>query len=324
MSMKRIAACLLIFALMPQAAGASDAKEVAAYLGEEMTRWRGVQTMDLSVSARLPVYTAPSREAYRGANGRAEISLKEPFDIWGTLKDLSGNGKTWLLIEYDIHAGKKRVGFVEKSALESFGSVNSDELVNVDLMMTVERDTVVTDDPHGSMRRLATIDKGCEVGAICRLDDTWAYISTEIEGKRAYGFVKMSDLRMPEETISREFMQKLTGIWLFAGGGGNEGGMIFGADGSYTDCIALDEEIVPPTAITPMKNGTYTIIENPGGSQREELCGPYEIIRRFDDGTIERNGIAFYEENRIHIAFGESGAFYVRGVEENVQGEKAR
>ena len=50
-----------------------------------------------------------------------------------------------------------------------------------------------------------------------------------------------------------------------------------------------------------------------------KLCGRYELICRFADGTICRNGIAFYEENRIHIASGESGAFYIRGTEDNVQ-----
>lgn len=114
-------------------------------------------------------------------------------------------------------------------------------------------------------------------------------------------------------------MQQLSGVWLFAGGGGTEGGMIFGADGSYVDCDALDEENVPTTLVTPMQSGSYEVIENPVGSEREKLCGRYELIRRFADGTICRNGIAFYEENRIHIASGESGAFYIRGTEEHVQ-----
>ena len=114
-------------------------------------------------------------------------------------------------------------------------------------------------------------------------------------------------------------MQRLAGVWLFAGGGGTEGGMIFGADGSYVGCDALDEENVPTTLVTPMQSGSYEIIENPVGSEREKLCGRYELIRRFADGTICRNGIAFYEENRIHIASGESGAFYIRGTKDHVQ-----
>lgn len=108
--------------------------------------------------------------------------------------------------------------------------------------MTVERNAAVTDDPHGSMREITTIGEGSEVGVVRRLDDTWAYISTEIDGKAAYGLMKLTDLRMPEETKSEAFMQRLAGVWLFAGGGGTEGGMIFGADGSYVGCDALDEE----------------------------------------------------------------------------------
>ena len=115
--------------------------------------------------------------------------------------------------------------------------------------------------------------------------------------------MKLTDLRMPEETKSEAFMQRLAGVWLFAGGGGTEGGMIFGADGSYVGCDALDEENVPTTLVTPMQSGSYEVIENPVGSEREK----------------RRNGIAFYEENRIHIASGESGAFYIRGTEDHVQ-----
>ena len=319
MNMKKAIACLLALVLFPVAASASNPKEIAAYLGERIGEWRGSETVDAGIRVRLPVYAAPSRDAYRGANGKAEVSLKEPFEVWGTMEDISGSGEIWLLIEYSTHAGENRVGFVEKSALEPFASIDVGEVDCVGLTMTVERNAAVTDDPHGSMRKITTINKGSEVGVVRRLDDTWAYISTEIDGKAAYGLMKLTDLRMPEETKSEAFMQRLAGVWLFAGGGGTEGGMIFGADGSYVGCDALDEENVPTTLVTPTQSGSYEVIENPVGSEREKRCGRYELIRRFADGTICRNGIAFYEENRIHIASGESGAFYIRGTEDHVQ-----
>ena len=154
MSMKKAIACLLALVLFPAAASASNPKEIAAYLGERIGEWRGSETVDAGIRVRLPVYAAPNRDAYRGANGKAEVSLKEPFEVLGTMADISGSGETWLLIEYSTRAGENRVGFVEKSALEPFASIDVGEIDSVGLTMTVERDTAVTDDPHGSICEL--------------------------------------------------------------------------------------------------------------------------------------------------------------------------
>ena len=83
MNMKKAIACLLALVLFPAAASASNPKEIAAYLGERIGEWRGSETVDAGIRVRLPVYAAPSRDAYRGANGKAEVSLKEPFEVYG-------------------------------------------------------------------------------------------------------------------------------------------------------------------------------------------------------------------------------------------------
>ncbi|MEI3406036.1 MAG: hypothetical protein V8Q79_05490 [Christensenellales bacterium] len=102
------------------------------------------------------------------------------------MADISGSGETWLLIEYSTHAGENRVGFVEKSGLEPFASIDVGEIDSVGLtIQTVERNAAVTDDPHGSMRKITTINKESEVGVVRRLDTIHGHISRrKSTGKR--------------------------------------------------------------------------------------------------------------------------------------------
>ena len=151
----------------------------------------GRYTADLQKSKRLAVYAAPGENAWRGAMGRAEVSLKEPFDVLG-----EDNG--WWLVEYEISLTQRRVGYVHPAE-------NSGEDVLplqwkgcwVELCCDAE----VTDDPHGIGEILVTLQKGQSVWCYGSVNAFWAYVETEAEGKAARGFIPLASIASGDRVI---------------------------------------------------------------------------------------------------------------------------
>ena len=74
-----------------------------------------VNWVDLNVSkdTKLPVYSAPFDDAWRGAKGKASVSVKERFTLLGTLQD-----GAWGLADYKVDDKSRRIGWIRPGDLK--------------------------------------------------------------------------------------------------------------------------------------------------------------------------------------------------------------
>ena len=141
----------------------------------------------------LPVWAAPYDGAYRGAKGKASVSLAEPTDVLAQTPD-----NAWLLIHYRTSKKENRVGWIQPPSWpEALKTAYLTEMDAAEGIVKVMRDTKLTDDPTGGRRTLRTIRAGETLGRLAEAADggrRWVYVQAEVDGKPAYGFVPAEDV----------------------------------------------------------------------------------------------------------------------------------
>lgn len=136
-----------------------------------------------------PVYTAPSKSAYRCANGKASCDTSAKMDDGGFV---SG----WLLVRYETNNGGVRVGYIppeyvrgyKSSMVPHFGYIpaRADNLI------------YVTDNPMMHGTSFAVLDAGEEFHILSKYDYykknglEWWYIECTVDGQLAYGFIELN------------------------------------------------------------------------------------------------------------------------------------
>ena len=193
---RRILAAALVLIAGILAIGAA-AGEVAMY-AEDF--WSGAvkvgwQELNTKKNAKLPVFSAPFEDAWRGAKGKASVSVKEKFSFLGTLQ-----GGTWGLVEYSVDRKSGRIGWIQMP-----DPVNGNPAANGDLSLwrlalRMTGPASMTDDPRGSGREIRRLSAGERVIGMSRLTTggrSWIYAETEIGGKTAWGFI-------PEESVEAD------------------------------------------------------------------------------------------------------------------------
>lgn len=191
----------------------AQAEEMHDYIRMTSAREMTAQELGLAENALIPVYAAPSEQAYRGANGKAAVSLKEPVRVLGkTLDDV------WLLIEYDVSKTAHRVGWIRikedakkvtypsnsawlrswDDLWESYQEESEDELpyylhtLITTAPVVIKETANLTDDPRGERRTLGKVRAGEKMGAFfeTKVDGkSWVYLLSQADGKQACGFV---------------------------------------------------------------------------------------------------------------------------------------
>jgi hypothetical protein len=131
-----------------------------------------------------PVYTAPSLDAYRCNNGKAECATDYPLYIGGF------NAERWLLVRYSTNSGGTRVGYIPPNYVKSFTHWQT---LNFSYVATVADATLyVTDNPLDGYSAFATLDSG-ETYYILgdyNYHGDWWYIECTVDGKVARGFIE--------------------------------------------------------------------------------------------------------------------------------------
>lgn len=183
---------------------------VMAYLADDALSGTWA-TVELRQNRTVPVYAAPSEDAWRGANGRAAVSLAGPFTLLASF----GN-EGWWLIEYETGGGARRVGYIPQQAVDRAVPYG---WWFIPMTLPLREDAAMTDDPHGGRREIARFAAGESLTVLGYYDGLWAYAQTEIDGKTARGFVPLRALTTLEEEPLMDVMAELTGEWAFAGGG---------------------------------------------------------------------------------------------------------
>ncbi len=137
-----------------------------------------------------PVYTAPSTESYRCAEGKAACDTNSKMDDAGYV---SG----WLLVRYETNSGNYRVGYIPPKYVRDYKSKMSPHFGYIP---AVAEDTIyVTDNPMMHGTSFAELAPGEQFHILSKYDYykkngfEWWYIECEVDGKIAYGFIECSE-----------------------------------------------------------------------------------------------------------------------------------
>lgn len=285
---------------------------VMAYLADDALSGTWA-TVELRQNRTVPVYAAPSEDAWRGANGRAAVSLAGPFTLLASF----GN-EGWWLIEYETGGGARRIGYIPQQAVDRAVPYG---WWLIPMTLPLREDAAMTDDPHGGRREIARFAAGESLTVLGYYDGLWAYAQTEIDGKTARGFVPLRALTTPEEELLTDVMAELTGEWAFAGGGEVLGlaGVIFSEDGRLCACTTDDDDSVFPTEHLIAEGAwcSYAVYDSPDRVYGEHVPYVLEITR--EDGTVRRYSLEWIDasESRsgrdtLGVYVGEGGGFYQR------------
>ena len=135
---------------------------------------------------KCPVYTAPSLDAYRCADGKASVDTRYYMSEAG--KDRSG----WLLVRYDTNNGGSRVGYIPPSYTKNFKS--DMDFPAFDYIPATATATInVTDNVYMRNSSFAALDPGETfyiLGKYTYLKDpTFWYIEFYVDDQLARGFI---------------------------------------------------------------------------------------------------------------------------------------
>lgn len=164
---------------------------------EVVNRPRGFTFVELASGQKYPVYTAPSQNAYRANNGKAQVSTNGPVYALGL-------DQGWMLMLYEANAaGQYRIGYINYSKIK--GRKPALDLLSWDgSICEVLASTTLTDDPALTGKTLATLPAGTRVTYLTTMYNTgaWDYVETTIDGKQARGFVPSGTLSITGEDIT--------------------------------------------------------------------------------------------------------------------------
>lgn len=149
---------------------------------------QGFHYIELRAGQNLPVYSAPSGSAWRGANGKASVSTNGAIYA-------AGWESGWLLLMYETNNGGVRVGYVKASSIR--GGVPTDECLTFAYTpATVLTSCVLTDDPARSNSAIITLQPGARVTWLTRFynNSAWDYVEVSVGGRTARGFVRAGSL----------------------------------------------------------------------------------------------------------------------------------
>ncbi len=142
----------------------------------------------LRASEKYDVFSAPGRDSYRAANGKAVMSTNDWVQIFG-------EEDGWLLVQYDISRDQMRFGYIDASALPRDTTVQT--LRWYDLPeQTIKYNISVTDDPLVSGNIIHSLRQGDTVKLLSEFG-SWYYIeTTDNAGRPLRGFIPQSAIEL--------------------------------------------------------------------------------------------------------------------------------
>ncbi len=160
---------------------------------------RGFAFVSLKTGQKLPVYAAPSYQAFRANNGKAMVSTN------GAVYAL-GYDSGWMLMLYEAnYAGQYRVGYVDTAQIK--GSLPAlDQLSWAWTPCTVLNTVALTDDPALTGNALTTLPAGTSVTYLTTMfnSSAWDYIETTVNGQTVRGFVPEDSLSLMTDSTELE------------------------------------------------------------------------------------------------------------------------
>lgn len=286
--------------MLPQSSGEVLLWDMQLTYYEEMLDYSRRVRANLGRNSTLPVYAAPCETAWRGADGKASVSLREPFDV------LAACGDGWYMVEYELSRAERRIGFVHGLEAEGVQPMHMTAAVE-----TMALSVHMTDDPHGTRRSMAFLPAGTKVEALGLLDAEWLCIRTQVDGREAWGFVPLCSVAVTEMYHDKAAMQQLRGVWHLREGSSAAGdSLTFGADGSLLVC-RQEMDADPLNQLTMRNQATAWCAADPWEAQ-----GPWLMVWT-DDGRIDAWKITFSSDRpgneSLRLQWGAENAVFTRG-----------
>lgn len=145
---------------------------------------QGFEYIELRSGQKLPVYSAPTTEAWRGAAGEAMISTNGAVYA-------AGWESGWLLVMYETNTGGVRVGYVKAGSIRGGVPIDCQLTFSYDEASVVTR-CVITDDPARNGSAIMTLQPGARVTWLTRFYNryAWDYVEVSVNGRIARGFIQ--------------------------------------------------------------------------------------------------------------------------------------
>ena len=143
------------------------------------------QKVKFTGGQKYPVYTGPGEDYVRSGNGKGLVSTNGWIEVYGQ-KD------GYILIQYSIDSSHYRFGWIDRNALPEGTSVPTMDFagISADTLSEITQDTFLTDDPLFSQNKLCSLKAGQTVSWLAVLNDDWAYVLVNVNGKMMCGFVR--------------------------------------------------------------------------------------------------------------------------------------
>ena len=137
------------------------------------------------IETSVPVYSAPSANARRAANGKAAVSLNAPFGVLGCADG-------WLFVLYETSAGSFRTGWVKAAGIEplEIALTEATPLSFAGDTLTLSGETALFDDPVNRAGTLCTLPAGTTVTVLAEGGYRMPYVETEQNGVLCRGFIE--------------------------------------------------------------------------------------------------------------------------------------
>ena len=143
------------------------------------------QKVKFTGGQKYPVYTGPGADYVRSGQGTGLVSTIGWIEVYGQ-KD------GYILIQYSIDSSHYRFGWIDRNALPEGTSVPAMDFagISADTLSEITQDTFLTDDPLFSQNKLCSLKAGQTVSWLAVLNDDWAYVLVNVNGKMMCGFVR--------------------------------------------------------------------------------------------------------------------------------------
>ena len=143
------------------------------------------QKVKFTGGQKYPVYTGPGEDYVRSGNGKGLVSTNGWIEVYGQ-KD------GYILIQYSIDSSHYRFGWIDRNALPEGTNVPAMDFagISADTLSEITQDTFLTDDPLFSQNKLCSLKAGQTVSWLAVLNDDWAYVLVNVNGKMMCGFVR--------------------------------------------------------------------------------------------------------------------------------------
>lgn len=154
---------------------------------------QGFEYIELRSGQKLAVYSAPSKSAWRAANGKATVSTNGAIYA-------AGWESGWLLLMYETNNGSVRVGYVRAGDIRGGVPIDLNLTFAYDAATVTQRCTL-TDDPARTGTSIMTLQPGSTVTWLSRFynNSAWDYVETTVNGKQVRGFIRTGSLNISRD-----------------------------------------------------------------------------------------------------------------------------